>query len=312
MGSIEGVLAKPEFVTINTERLAEMAAEMKDAAVPPWDNDLQLLGTPEETAQYYFFLDSTNFCFWTTKSRARWEYQVNGEWQKGYYAYSRALKDAYERDPRMFDANYLRAIPEEDFRAIFAQGRNELLLMDERLAIIRENYGILADKYEGSVLKLIEAADTDADKLVELLLDEFTTFRDTAEFEGETVYLLKRPQIFCSDLYFTGLPELKLKNLEHLTIFADYKLPQLLEQFGALHYASELTKDIETETLIPPGSQKELELRASSIAAVEILREEMEKLGRSITSNELDWILWVKAKQMAFAKPHHRTLTTFY
>jgi hypothetical protein len=312
LNSLPPAFANPVFVTINKERITEVAKEFIEAAVPPWDNDLQLLGTPEETAQYYFFLDSINFCFWAPKGRKRWEYQINEEWVGGYYAYSRAIKDAFLRDPRFFDANYLSEISEGDFRSIFASGRNDLLLVEERLQIIRENFRILQERFNGQALHLLHQGNMDSDKIVELLLEYFPSFNDSVTLEGKQVFLLKRAQIFVSDLSFTGIPELSIKNLENLTVFADYKLPQILESFGVLKYSPELEEDIVNETLIPAGSQKEVEIRASSIAAIEQIRDEMQRLGRNISTNELDWVLWVRAKATTFKKPHHKTLTTFY
>lgn len=312
LNSLTPVLEDLKFVTIDTYRLKAIADELLEAPIPPWDNDLQLLGTPEETAQYYFFLDSINFCFWGRKNTPRWEYQINGEWVGGYYAYSRAIKDAFVQDARFFDASYLSEISEEDFRSIFASGRNTLELVDERLNIIRENFRILKKNFDGKAIHLFQQADMDADMIVETLLDTFPTFDDSVLWQGNRVFFLKRAQILVSDISFTGLPELAIQNLDHLTVFADYKLPQILESFGVLKYSAELDSDIVHEVLIPKGSQKEIELRAASIAAIEQLRDEMEGLGRTISTNELDWILWVKAKATSFEKSHHKTLTTFY
>lgn len=311
LDSIAPVVAKPTHVFINADRIIAVAQELLAAQVPPWDNNLQFFGTPEETAQYYFFVDSINFCFWAPKGQRRWEYKIGDKWVGGYYAYSCAIKDAFERDKRLLDAKYLSEIPEEDFKSIFA-GRNALLLVDERLDIIRKNFSVLLNEFEGKTINLLKASENDADKLVALLVEHFPTFRDEATFKGKDAYFLKRAQIFTSDLSFIGLDELKLTNLDHLTAFADYKLPQILESFGVLTYSPELNTDIESEMLIQAMSLKEVELRASSVVAIERIRDEMVKLGRDVTINELDWILWVKAKETTFIKPHHKTLTTFY
>ncbi|MFZ1987557.1 MAG: queuosine salvage family protein [Minisyncoccia bacterium] len=312
LNSLTPILAHPTFVTIDNERITGIAKEFMESPVPSWDNDLQLLGTPEETVQYYLFLDSINFCFWAPKGKTRWEYSINGEWVGGYYAYSKAIKDAFLKDPRLFDAEYLSQIPEEDFGSIFAAGRNELLLMEERLEIIRENFRILREHFDGQALNILKEAGMDADRIVSLLLEHFPSFDDSVDWNGHQIFLLKRAQIFVSDLSFAGLSELTITNLGNLTVFADYKLPQILESFGVLRYSSELDADVVNEILIPAGSQKEVELRASSIAAIEQIRNEIERLGREISTNELDWILWVKAKATTFSKPHHKTLTTFY
>ncbi len=312
LGSLASVLKKPEFVFSNASKVKEVALGLLRVPVPSWDNHLQLLGTPEETAQYYFFLDSINFCFWGKKDQPRWEYQINGEWVGGYYAYSRAIKDAFLRDSRFFDASYVSTISQGDFRSIFSAGRNTLLLIDERLEIIRINFRILQESFGGKAINLLNQAGMDADKIVAMLIEKFPTFDDSVLWNNNKVFFLKRAQILVSDISFTGLPEFVIKNLDHLTVFADYKLPQILESLEVLTYSSELDVDIGNEVLIPKNSQKEIELRASSIIAIEQIRDEMEKQGRYVSINELDWILWVMAKQTSFKKPHHKTLTTFY
>ncbi len=310
--SLAPVLVSPTYLSIDTERIKTVARELLETPIPPWDNNLQLLGTAEETTQYYFFLDSINFCFWALKGEKRWEYKVGDQWIAGYYAFSRAIKDAFLRDHRFFDAGYLNTISEEDFRGIFAGGRNELLLVPKRHAIIRENFSILQKEFAGKAINLLEQARRDTDELVNLLVEHFPSLRDIVDREGKKLYFLKRAQIFPSDLFFSGIKSLRLSNLDHLTVFADYKLPQILESLGILKYVEELNTDITTETLIPENSLKEIELRAGAIIAAEKIRDELELLGRTITTNELDWILWVQAKRTNFIKPHHRTLTTFY
>ena len=311
LGSLQSLVASPKHVFIDYEMLKEKAKDFLKAQIPAWDNELQFIGTPEQTAQYYFFLDSINFCFWAPKGESRWAYKVGEEWISGYYAYSRAIKDAFVRDARFFDAAYLSTISEADFRNIF-QGKNTLLLVEERMQIIRENFAILKEKFDGQAINIVREAKGDTDTFVQLILRNFPSFRDIVEKDGQQFCFLKRVQIFPSDLSFTRLEELTLSNLDHLTVFADYKLPQILESLGILRYSDELDSDIVNEKLIPAGSVKEMELRASSIVAIEQMREELVRLGRNITTNELDWILWVEAKAATFTKPHHKTLTTFY
>jgi hypothetical protein len=312
--SLKTLMLNPKHVFLDKEILKEKAKIFLTTVVPAWDNDLQFVGTPEQTAQYYFFLDSTNFCFWAMKGEERWAYDVEGKYMSGYYAYSRAIKDAFTKYPQLFDASYLSSISFEDFKNIFQvkSTKNTLLLLDERHAIIKENFSILKEKFDGQAINLIKQSGKDAGVCVEIILKYFPSFRDTVEYEGQKYLFLKRAQIFPSDISFTGIPELRLRNLDHLTVFADYKLPQLFESLGIFNYSEELNSEIINEMLIPAGSLKEMELRASSIMACEIMREELVHLGRNITTHELDWILWVEAKKTTFSKPHHKALTVFY
>jgi hypothetical protein len=311
INSLQPIINSSKHVFLNKENIKKIAKEFVNIKIPNWNNDLQFIGTPEETAQYYFFLDSINFCFWAPKDQEKWHYKIDNKWISGYYAYSRAIKDAFLKDKRFFDAEYLSNISEQDFKNIF-KGKNELLLLNERLLIIRENFSILKKKFNGKAIKILEQAENDTDKFVQILIENFPSFKDIVEYEGQQFYFLKRAQIFPSDLFFTNIKELRLSKIDHLTVFSDYKLPQLLESFGILKYSDELNSDIINEKLIPKNSSRELELRANSVIACELIKDELIHLRRNITANELDWILWVKAKEKKFTKPHHKTLTTFY
>jgi hypothetical protein len=101
--------------------------------------------------------------------------------------------------------------------------------------------------------------------------------------------------------------------MDKLTAFADYKLPQVLRHLGILRYSPELADKIEQRILIEAGSREEVEIRANTIWAVELMRQELEKMGKGLRAFEIDWILWNLGQDEAFKeKPYHRTVTIFY
>jgi len=64
---------------------------------------------------------------------------------------------------------------------------------------------------------------------------------------------------------------------------------------------------------LDPGSEEEVEIRASTIWATERLHQEMKYLGKDVNASEIDWLLWNLGQDDQFrAKPYHRTVTTFY
>jgi hypothetical protein len=150
--------------------------------------------------------------------------------------------------------------------------------------------------------------------MVEILVSTVPTFQDLVTKDNQKIYFLKRAQIFVSDLYYAleGRGPGLFSNLEDLAVFADYKLPQLLEAEKILEYADDLMTRIKNEVLIPAGSDEELEIRAHTIYACELLVKTIRDLGREITSSQLDWILWVNAKQTNFELPYHKTITINY
>lgn len=97
-------------------------------------------------------------------------------------------------------------------------------------------------------------------------------------------------------------------------MFADYRIPQILLHVGVLEYTSELMKKVENKDLIPFGSEEESEIRAATVIAVEMIRDQLfAKKGVKLLAVEIDWLLWNWGEQVKEEiKPHHRTLTVFY
>lgn len=57
----------------------------------------------------------------------------------------------------------------------------------------------------------------------------------------------------------------------------------------------------------------ELEIRAATIQAVELLHKQMESRGHMLKVIELDWFLWQIGEDNKNAlQPHHRTLSIYY
>jgi hypothetical protein len=65
--------------------------------------------------------------------------------------------------------------------------------------------------------------------------------------------------------------------------------------------------------LIPPGSREEVEIRANTIIAVELLKEELCSIGIRMKSSEIDWLLWNMGQDSRFRqRPYHLTSTIYY
>ena len=86
-----------------------------------------------------------------------------------------------------------------------------------------------------------------------------------------------------------------------------------MRQLGILHYDPLLEQRIDQKILLKQGSPEEVEIRANTIWAVELIRRELEVMGKHMRSFEIDWILWNMGQDKMFKeKPYHRTLTIFY
>merc|ERR1712142_1029151 len=96
----------------------------------------------------------------------------------------------------------------------------EIPMLEERLTVLKEAGSILMQKYDGRFINLLKRCNKSAKSLIELVLQDFTSFRDTASYNGQQVFISKRVQI----------------------LVADYRIPQILAYFGALEYSEKLKK----------------------------------------------------------------------
>lgn len=177
----------------------------------------------------------------------------------------------------------------------------------------------LETAYGGVAASMVAAAEQSGSRLVSMLAAALPGFRDEAIYGGRRVFLYKRAQILVADLWAaygrrtSGLSKFAFRDVESLTMFADYRVPQLLLPLGVLCYSEALRARIEAKEELPAGGEAEVEIRAASVVAVEQLRVAMGEAGMSLLSVELDWLLWQQGeKAKDELPPHHRTHSVCY
>jgi len=310
------VAEKSRFVRIDKGALERFSGMLsaQDVAVPPWEAGFHFRGNEEETVAYLLVLDTLNFCFWPAPGKMTWEIPCESGWLSGYYALALSLKRALETGTPLVDPEYLVSLSLEGLKEILG-GRGELQLLKPRLEILRELGRVLLERFDGKAFKIVRSAHGSAVTLARLLAESQSSFKDVAEYRGEKVYFYKRAQIFAADLYgtFSGESWGHFRDMQALTAFADYKLPQVLRHVGILHYEKRLGDRVDQKIPLEAGGVEEVEIRANTIVAVERIRQELAGLGKNLRAFEMDWILWNLGQEEAFKeRPYHRTITIFY
>jgi len=303
-------------VCINKEALVSFSRRLLEdrTEVPDWNRRYHFDGRGRDRVFYLLVLDSLNFCFWPAPGKGKWEIDCKSEKLSGYYALATALKKALESGIPFTRADYLAELSLGKLKQILG-GRGELQLLQDRVKILNELGQLLLEDYGGEVTRLVESAGMSAVKLVRLLVEKLSSFQDVAQYLGHTVFFYKRAQIFAADLHgaFNGREWGSFNDIDSLTAFADYKLPQVLRHVGILRYAQALAQKVDQRMLLTPGSPDEVEIRANTIWAVELMRQELEQTGARLRAFEIDWILWNMGQDLAFmARPYHRTVSIYY
>jgi hypothetical protein len=303
--------------------LAAIAALAQRWAASDWPASMATLetlhapGAPEHSANWVLLLDALNFCFWGEPGKPRWRVTWRDASHDGYDALAAALSRAVEAGLPVWDADWLADLEAATLEQVLRPeaGCPMIPLFAERLTNAREVGRVLRDRYEGQFANVVEDAEFDAVTLALTLEREFSSFADVALWEGQPVPFLKRAQICVADLRaITGAVGVgDIHGIERLTAFADYKLPQLLRRFGVIHYAPALAAQVDSYTLIPAGSAAEVEIRAATLWAVELLRRALSQRGITRTASEIDYRLWSESQTKApDERPYHRTRTIYY
>jgi hypothetical protein len=312
----QAVAEKSLHVKLDKQAIINFARKLdkEKVVIPSWNTFYHFDGKKEETIAYLLVLDSINFCFWPAPGNPKWEIEYQSEKLSGYYALAASLKKALESGTPFTNAQYLAELSPKEFK-FFLGGKGDLQLLEFRVRSLNELGQMLMREYHGKAYALVEASAQSALQLARLVADTLPSFRDTAEYQGEKVFFYKRAQLFAADLYgaLQGKEWGFFHDIDRLTAFADYKLPQVLRHMGVLRYAKALAQKVDHYTLLEAGSPEEVEIRANTIWAVELIHQELMSRGKNLKAMEIDWILWNLGQQEDYrTHPYHRTLTIFY
>lgn len=334
------VLEGAEYVYTNAIDVAIVMQSTKEAAARIYDqmqkkeystktwssHDLHPKAKDESTVAFIFTMDLLNFSFWSEKNEEeRFAIEYRGKRWTGYWSLVAALQRALEEGIPITSSDFWQnqtECTEEVLKHVFRSCTDEEIPMfSERIACLREVGEVLYSKYSCSFTNCIAAASHSAAALVNLLASDFPCFRDEVRFENrKKVRLLKRAQILVADLWaaFDGEGFGEFDDIDTITMFADYRVPQILMSWGCLWYSPSLENAVRQGKLIESGSNWEVQLRGCSIWCVELIRREIlvQHPEAKVNAILIDFFLYDTMKE--FEKngqekvPHHRTRSIWY
>lgn len=299
----------------------------KSYSTATWsEHELHPQTKDESTVAFIFTMDLLNFSFWSElPDDERFAIEYRGKRWTGYWSLVAALQRALEEGIPITDPQYWNDADKcnlESMRHVFRScTEEEMPLLQERLDCLREAAQVLDERYDFSITELVTAADGSAAQLVNLLAEDFDCFRDEHQFEdGKMIRFLKRAQILVADLWacFNGESYGEFHDIDKITIFADYRIPQILISLGALYCCPGIATAIKDKKMIESGSAWEVQLRACSIWCVELIRREIKRKHPDAHVNAIliDFFLYDSVKEQEAAGkeaiPHHRTRSIWY
>ena len=192
----------------------------------------------------------------------------------------------------------------------------ELPNIEVRCKLLNELGNGLIEKHNGSALRMISKAYNSADLLVGIILETFPGFRDcvlcdnttssaescdwelSAKTHPSVIHFYKRAQIAVSDIWAAlgknnsssadtpaSLQICQFNDMQKVTTFPDYRVPQILRHVGCLEYNRTLAKLVDDQVEIEKSSIDEVSIRAGTVVAVE---EIVKKVKEIIISSETE------------------------
>jgi hypothetical protein len=335
--SAEFVVNSAQDVSIPSEGIESLASILVDAHIKgefklsnwtkqPANPKPSIVG--EETClAWIIVVDTLNFCFWHPDPDAYFAVDYKGSLHRGYMSLCALINRAMDESVPIFDPHYISNLSVEQAQHLFRSSTaTQIPQFEKRIEVLRELGSVLLKEFEGDWKQIVKKSNGSALAMVELVTSKISSYDDKCEFGGREVYFRKRAQILVADIWacFEGLGFGSFSDIDAITMFADYRVPQSLVYFGAIKYSDRLLELLRTNPFLEKASREECEIRAASIWSVELVRKRALELLRVRSDFDtsapfnaivIDFYLWDYAKafgQLMNHIPIHKTMTIFY
>lgn len=312
--SAKSVMSQASHLQIDTEALPSAAdwlyknREFKpidQISFHPTSKDLCL----EDHIKFYFVIDTINFCFWPTKGIE-------------YKDICKTLAEIFKSNENFFTFEKMKSISFDQFKEKMGhlfQGEGGML--EERFRLLKETFEVV--ETFGSFLNFVKTSDLSAQSFLSLIVQYLPGFQDHSFYKNRQVFFYKRAQILVCDVEAAMQAHKEvdpstpiITDVDSLTCFADYRVPQGLWSLGVIKYDDKLAETIRNCEQIKFGSEEEVEIRSAMIVSVGLIAAEVnKKYGTSLTDRDVDWIFWQTGEENlkdSTEFPFHKTMTIFY
>ncbi|HEY0704911.1 MAG TPA: queuosine salvage family protein [Candidatus Acidoferrales bacterium] len=321
LDSLRPVIEHSRDVKTNLPKLIEVAQWMayEELPVPQYSIPFAAETTnPFAAIDFTMVAVTVDFAFTDFQNHLKFQVDYAGKHYSDSDALFACMKRALDENIDLLNGAYLATITRDQLAHIF-RGNIELPLLDERVEMLRQAGVVLNSKYGGRYHNFInDCAPRCYDKgngIVERLAAEIPRFHDSSPYDGHEIKINKLAQLGVWIMYcnFRQTGAFQLDDTEKLTAFADYIVPAGLRVMNILEYSPALDHAIKTYQMIPRDSTQEVEIRAHTLYATALLREEINKIRPPEMQTiipQVDARLWLPYHTTFW--PHHLTRTIMY
>lgn len=303
---VKFVAENSQHVKINTKNLRGVLLNNSKSTHWLIDSPFNLLDLGiDQLVNLLLIYHSIGFCYW---GNPKWS--LNTEYGKldGSFALIYLFKKEADANKGFLDFSRFKDWSFTQFANFLQANDGNLKLIKERYKNFVQTSKIVCDKFDNDFYNLIKNIDTDTE-LFDFIIKNFPAYDDRRTYKGKEVGFYKRAQLLVSDiLHIKEYKQHKICDYSHLVGCADYKIPQILREFGILEYDQELANLVDSKSLILENSNEEIEIRANTLMAICKIKE----CYSNLTNIEINDMIWGLSQQRKSKLPYHLTITTSY
>ena len=320
LASLEPVIAASRDVRTRPDRIAACADWMAYEGFGPPTSPFPLPWgtTDEETIDFLLVGNCINFAYTDFDTRVTFETVYAERTWSDSDAMLVSIRRAIEDGTPFLDGDYLATVTRADLERVF-RGSTEMPMLDERVRIFNEVGRVLAESYGGRFHRFTASCAprlyAEGDGLLERLVSEFPRFGDVSVYGKARPRFYKLAQLALWMTYASlhDGNRFPIEDIDQMSAFADYIVPVALRVMGILEYSPALEAAINAREEIPANSPWEVEIRAHTLYATDLLRAELNGRrpgDRQLITPQVDARVWTHFHTTHW--PHHLTRTTMY
>jgi len=319
--SLRPAIEHSRDVFTHFEKIVEVAGWMgyEELAMPVYPVPTGVKSNdPNDVVDLILVANSIDTAFTDFTTHVKFQVDYEGQHWSDSDAMFACLNRAMNKGVPMLDGKFLAKVTRPELEEIFA-GNIEMPMLDEKLEVLHQVGSVLAEKYDGRFRNFIKSCPPllydGGNGLVERMAKEFPRFNDVSQYGGHEIKFYKLAQLglwFSYATYPQSGP-VRLNDVAKMTTFPDYIVPVALRLLGINSYSPALEHAIDSYQLIPRNSAQEIEIRAHSVYATALLREEINKIRPSdlqVIIPQVNERLWTHYHTTNW--PHHLTRTIMY